>query len=138
MDKGLCRVLSTSGNYLTSIAESWSSMFGLTLLVATPMALLSPSIPLLRAPWPAVARTPPPQLSADKQMSSDELVTYAEVTDDFRALMGAALKRIDKSRAMSGKDKYETVEGMIDAYVVEADKAGLGWTRADAESEVVR
>ena len=74
----------------------------------------------------------------DKQMSSDELVTYEECTDDFKKLMLAALKRLDKNRLMQGKPKYETVEGMIDAYVEEAAGAGLGWSRADAESEVVR
>lgn len=76
--------------------------------------------------------------SSDKQMSSDVLVTYAEVTDDFKELMVAALGRLDKNRLLQGKPKYETVEGMIDAYVEEAAKAGLGWTRAEAESEVVR
>ena len=71
-------------------------------------------------------------------MSSDELVTYAEVTEDFRLLMDAALKRLDRNRVMQGKPKYETVDAMIDSYVEEAATAGLGWTRADAESEVVR
>ena len=109
-------------------------MFGLALL-ATPLA---------RQPWPPLARAWPPQLSAagapppDKQMSSEELVTYAEVNEDFRRLMGTALSRIDRNRAMQGKKRYETVEGMIDAYVDEAANAGLGWTRAEAESEVVR
>ena len=74
----------------------------------------------------------------DKQMSSDELVTWAEVNDDFKELCLVALKRLDKNRVMSGKPKYENVDGMIDAYVEEAGAAGLGWTRADAESEVVR
>lgn len=74
----------------------------------------------------------------DKQMSSDELVTWAEVNDDFKELCLVALKRLDKNRVMSGKPKYENVDGMIDAYVEEAAAAGLGWTRADAESEVVR
>ena len=74
----------------------------------------------------------------DKQMSSTNLVTYDEATDDWKRLMETSIKRIDKSRVMSGKAKYETVEGMIDAYVEEAASAGLGWTRAEAESEVVR
>ena len=76
--------------------------------------------------------------AVDKQMSSSTLVTYAETNEDFKALMLAALKRLDKNRVLQGKPKYETVEGMIDAYVEEASQAGLGWTRAEAESEVVR
>ena len=84
------------------------------------------------------ARAAPPRMSIDKQMSSEKLERYADVTEDFNKLMLAALARLDKSRVMNGKPKYETVEGMIDAYVEEAAKAGLGWTREDAESEVVR
>ena len=48
------------------------------------------------------------------------------------------LQRLDRNRVLGGKPKYETVEGMIDSYVEEATKAGLGWSREDAESEVVR
>ena len=77
-------------------------------------------------------------MTVDKQMSSDDLVTYADCNEDFRKLMAAALKRIDTNRVLQGKPKYETVDGMIDAYVDEAASAGLGWTREDAESEVVR
>ena len=84
------------------------------------------------------ARAALPRMSIDKQMSSEKLERYADVTEDFNKLMLAALARLDKSRVMNGKPKYETVEGMIDAYVEEAAKAGLGWTREDAESEVVR
>lgn len=74
----------------------------------------------------------------DKQMSSEELVTFGEATKDWKLLMETALARIDKSRVMQGKPKYMTIEGMVDAYVEESAKAGLGWSRADAESEVVR
>lgn len=46
--------------------------------------------------------------------------------------------RLDRNRVLNGKPKYETIEGMIDSYVVEAGNAGLGWTRDEAESEVTR
>ena len=84
--------------------------------------------------------TPPPASgAADKQMSQpDELVKLADVTPDFRILMEQALVRLDRKRRLEGKPKYEDIDGMIDAYVEEAGKAGLGWTREDAESEVVR
>mgnify|MGYP006086572409 CR=1 FL=1 len=75
---------------------------------------------------------------ADKQMTSTELITFEEATDDWKRLMETSLARIDKGRVMQGKPKYSTVDGMVEAYVEEADKAGLGWTRAEAESEVVR
>ena len=73
-----------------------------------------------------------------KQMSSSELITYAGLTDEWQALTSVALKRLDKNRVMQGKPKYESIAGMTDAYVEEAASANLGWTRADAESEVVR
>ena len=74
----------------------------------------------------------------DKQMSSSELITFAGLNDEWQPLVSAALIRLDRNRVMQGKPKYESIDGMTDAYVDEAGKAGLGWTRADAESEVVR
>ena len=50
--------------------------------------------------------------------------------------MQAALLRRDRARLLNGQDKYETVEGMVEAYV-ELGKP-KGWTREEAESEVVR
>ena len=70
----------------------------------------------------------------DKQMSNPELVRLSDVTADFLQLMEAALKKLDTRRVLEGKPKYQTIEGMIDAYVEEAASAGLGWTRDDAES----
>ena len=72
-----------------------------------------------------------------KQMTSDKLITFVEL-GEMGPLCQVALTRLDKNRVLQGKPKYETIDGMIDAYVEEADKAGLGWTRADAESEVCR
>ena len=74
----------------------------------------------------------------DKQLSSDKLLKYSELSPEFKPLVNVALARLDKSRVLAGKSKYETVDGMIDAYVEEAAKAGLGWTREESESEVVR
>ena len=70
-------------------------------------------------------------------MSSDKLIRYAEQADDFKPLIIAALERLDRNRAMQGKEKYGSLEAMIDSYVEEANGAGLGWTREDAESEVI-
>jgi hypothetical protein len=87
----------------------------------------------------AIRMCAPSGAPEDKQMSRpDDLVTLAETTTDFRALMEAALVRLDKRRRLEGQPKYETIDGMVDSYVEEAAKAGLGWTRAEAESEVVR
>ena len=75
----------------------------------------------------------------DKQMSRpDELVALSDVTPDFLVLMEAALSRLDKKRRLEGRPAYRTIEAMIDAYVEEAANAGLGWSREEAESEVVR
>lgn len=74
----------------------------------------------------------------DKQLTSEKLITYAETSPEFKPLLSVALGKLDKFRAISGKPKYETIDGMIDAYVQEAADAGLGWTREEAESEVVR
>jgi len=77
--------------------------------------------PVRRAGGVSMCAAPPGRPPADKQMSRpDELVVLAEVTDDFRKLMEAALVKLDKRRRLEGKLKYGTVEGMIDAYVDEA------------------
>jgi len=74
----------------------------------------------------------------DKQLSNPNIISYAEISDEFKPLVNVALSKLDTYRALSGKPKYETVDGMIDSYVQEASAAGLGWTREEAESEVVR
>jgi hypothetical protein len=76
--------------------------------------------------------------SVDKQMSSMELITFAGLNDEWQPLVSAALIRLDRNRVLQGKPKYENIAGMTDVYVEEAASAGLGWTREDAESEVVR
>ena len=76
--------------------------------------------------------------SIDKQMSSDTLITFGGLNDEWQPLVSAALIRLDRNRVMQGKQKYDNIDGMTDSYVEEAATAGLGWTRADAESEVVR
>ena len=49
-----------------------------------------------------------------------------------------ALAVRNRGRVMEGKPKYESVERMVDEYERLATEAGKDWTRAEAESEVVR
>lgn len=86
----------------------------------------------------AVSMCACPEPPVDKQMTSSELVTLAEVTPEFLILMEETLANLDQKRRLEGKPRYVTIEAMIDSYVEEAGKEGLGWTREDAESEVVR
>ena len=87
----------------------------------------SPSTPEV----PAHARPPgrAPQLTGS-------IIRLADLEPEFQDLVQAALVRRDRARLLNGQSKYETVEGMIDAYV-ELGKP-KGWTREEAESEVVR
>jgi len=91
-----------------------------------------------RGGFPAMVSADADGATVDKGLSSDRIITYAGVSDEFKPLIRAALIRLDRNRVIQGKPKYETIDGMIDAYVEEADKAGLGWTREESESEVVR
>mmetsp|Transcript_60161 Transcript_60161/g.164838 ORF Transcript_60161/g.164838 Transcript_60161/m.164838 type:complete len:98 (-) Transcript_60161:168-461(-) len=51
-------------------------------------------------------------------------------------MVNEALAARDRTRVMEGKPKYENVYTMVDAYeVLGAEK---GWSREEAESEVVR
>ena len=50
----------------------------------------------------------------------------------------AALKRLDKFRAMAGKPKYESLDGMIEQYMAETAERDMNWTREEAESECCR
>ena len=74
----------------------------------------------------------------DKQLSNEKLIKLSSISEEFKPLVNVALERLDRNRAMQGKPKYETINGMIDAYVEESAKAGLNWTREEAESEVTR
>ena len=119
-------------------------MLWLVVHAALPSLLLQQPATVLpaafRAPEHAVRRCSTPLVMADapvdKQMSSDKIITFAGQPDDMKALIEAALKRLDRNRAMQGKPKHETVDAMISSYVEEAAQAGLGWTREEAESEV--
>ena len=105
-------------------------------------ALSSPALPAWRTHVLRSAVTAsedmPPSAPIDKQLSDPNLITFSSISDEFKPLCRVALQRLDKFRALSGKPKYETIDGMIDAYVQEAADAGLNWTREEAESEVVR
>jgi len=76
--------------------------------------------------------------AVDKQLSDPKLIRFSSISEEFKPLCEAALIRLDRNRVLNGKPKYETIEGMIESYVVEAGNAGLGWTRDEAESEVTR
>ena len=133
---GGSRARARVGINMRSLAVLALPLTSLTLTKLPPLRLAAPHEHRGRPIVCSGAGTPPP---VDKQMSNpDELVTFAETNEDFKELMLAALVRLDRNRVLQGKPKYETVDGMIDAYVEEAAGAGLGWTRADAESEVVR
>ena len=94
--------------------------------------------PRVAVPRHRLLRMDGEQPVVDKQLSSTELITYAEQSEEFKGLMDTALARLDRNRLINGKPKYESVDGMIEAYIDEAGKAGLGWTQEEAESEVVR
>ena len=64
------------------------------------------------------------------------IIRLADLEPEFQDLCRAMLVKRDRARLLEGKPKYETVEGMIEAYV-ELGKP-KGWTREEAESEVVR
>ena len=74
----------------------------------------------------------------DKQLSNEKLIRFSSISDEFIPLVNNALARLDRNRVLQGKPKYETIDGMIDAYVEESAKAGLNWTRDEAEREVTR
>ena len=76
--------------------------------------------------------------AVDKQLSNEKLIRFSSISDEFIPLVNTALARLDRNRVLQGKPKYETIDGMIDAYVEESAKAGLNWTREEAESEVTR
>ena len=108
--------------------------------VAIALLLLPAAAALRVAPVRMCATPDKPSASAiDKQMrEEDQLITFNGLNDEWQPLVSAALLRLDRNRVIQGKPKYESIEGMTDAYVEEASKANLGWTREDAESEVVR
>ena len=93
--------------------------------------------PIVRAPAARMSGFIPEGDNA-KQMSSSELITFAGLTDEWQSLTKAALIRLDRNRVLQDKPSYKDINGMIESYVEEADKAGLGWTKQEAESEVVR
>lgn len=112
----------------------------LSLLVAAVAAYRLPPCPIRVPAGHALHRAADVILKddSDRQLSSDKLITYASIGEDFKPLVQAALEKLDRGRVMQGKAKYETIDGMIDAYVEESTNAGLNWTREESESEVVR
>ena len=71
----------------------------------------------------------------DKELTGST-IKFSELSDEMGALVMTALAQRDRERLLSGQEKYETLDGMISAY--EELGKEKGWTRADAESEVVR
>ena len=79
--------------------------------------------------------------AAEEQQKEDKgltgpVITFDSLSPEFQKLCTELLVKRDRVRVMNGQPKYETVQGMIDAYA----ELGLskGWSRAEAESEVVR
>lgn len=115
----------------------------------TPTPRSAMSLSPLRAPL--VARRPLPPVASeaeatpsdgaaadapvDKELSGST-IRYDDLSEDMQQLVQEALARRDRARLLEGKPKYNSVQGMVDAYV-ELGKP-KGWTREDAESEVVR
>tara|TARA_B110001452_G_scaffold61853_1_gene48592 strand:- start:210 stop:728 length:519 start_codon:yes stop_codon:yes gene_type:complete len=114
-------------------------------LTPAPRAALTPlRAPLVsRRPLPVASEaeaTPSDAASAaaapvDKELSGST-IRYDGLSEDMQQLVEEALVRRDRTRLIEGKPKYNSVQGMVDAYV-ELGKP-KGWTREDAESEVVR
>jgi hypothetical protein len=108
-----------------------------TLLGWSPTTSLAPRAKSRGGILLAAQELTPEEVKA-KQLSSSKLIKLSSISEEFKPLVVVALDRLDRNRVMQGKPKYETVDGMIAAYVKEADAAGLGWTQEMAESEVVR
>lgn len=79
---------------------------------------------------------PAKALTAEDMELTGSIITYADLSEDFQQLVDEALMRRDRARMLNGQPKYGSVEGMIDAY--EELGKPKGWTRVEAESEVVR
>ena len=90
---------------------------------------LHPSPLRLGTPHPRPPSRRLPQLTGS-------IIRLADLEPEFQDLCRAMLVRRDRARLLNGQSKYETVEGMIEAYVVLGKPKG--WTREEAESEVVR
>ena len=113
-------------------------------------AIAALSLALLPARWPAavalqgvVARTAPLIMATNDQVTPDNpkglsgpLITYNTISAEMRALVNDAFIQRNRERKMADKPPYESIDAMIDAYVELG--AEYGWTREDAESEVVR
>lgn len=134
-----CLTLATAAKMLLALVTAVSS------LTPAPRAALMPlRAPLVsRRPLPVASEaeaTPSDAASAaaapvDKELSGST-IRYDGLSEDMQQLVEEALVRRDRTRLIEGKPKYNSVQGMVDAYV-ELGKP-KGWTREDAESEVVR
>lgn len=71
----------------------------------------------------------------DKELTGS-IITFSGLSDEFKVLVMDSFKKRNRERLISGLEQYNGLEGMIEAYV-EAGRV-KGWTRAEAESEVVR
>ena len=69
-----------------------------------------------------------------KQMSSSELITFAGLTDEWQSPTGRCCSAPRPAPLLyKGVVVCADINGMIESYVEEADKAGLGWTKQEAE-----
>lgn len=83
----------------------------------------------------------PPDLSDEeifpKGPDGKTLITFASLDKTGQEMIEMALATRNKERILAGEPKYESVEGMVDAYVeFEGEKEGL--SRAQCEDLVMR
>ncbi|KAL3898845.1 MAG: hypothetical protein SGPRY_012760, partial [Prymnesium sp.] len=67
----------------------------------------------------------------------ERLISLAEASEEFRGACELALAARNEERLLEGKQPYPSIEAMIDAYM-EFEGAGLGYSRARCESDVLR
>jgi len=114
----------------------------LLLLFQASLAISPPRAPLglqrLARPTQLPRAQSPVCVIEDERGLTGEVITYEGLPGETRMMVDEALAARDRARVMEGKPKYETVERMVDEYERLATEAGKDWSRAEAESEVVR
>ncbi len=85
----------------------------------------------------ATSKAPDRPTLGDHLPKGETLVTYASLDDTGREMIEMALVQRNKERMLAGEPKYESVEAMVDAYVVFNGKE-KGLSRAQCEDVVMR
>lgn len=68
--------------------------------------------------------------------ATENLVTLGTLSPDYRTMVEGALATRNKERLLSGLEKYESLEAMIDAYVEFEGREKL--SRDECEDAVIR